>query len=54
MSKYVMIDLEMCNVSRGTKGYGYKNEIIEIGAVLMSENMEIIDGFCTYVSPQYG
>ncbi len=37
MSKYVMIDLEICNVPRGTKGYGYKNEIIEIGAVLMDE-----------------
>jgi DNA polymerase III epsilon subunit-like protein len=37
MSKYVMIDLEMCNVPRGTKGFEYKNEIIEIGAVLMDE-----------------
>ena len=54
MSKYVMIDLEMCIVPRGTKGYCYKSEIIEIGAVLMDENREIIDGFCTYVCPHYG
>jgi hypothetical protein len=27
----------MCNVPKGTKGFEYKNEIIEIGAVLMDE-----------------
>ena len=54
MSKYVMIDLEMCNVPRGTRGFDYKKEIIEIGAVLMDEGCEIIDNFCTLVKPEFG
>lgn len=55
MSNYVVIDLEMCNVfGEAKKAYGYRNEIIEIGAVLLNESYEIKDSFKTYVLPQYG
>ena len=50
MSNYVVIDLEMCNVlGEAKKAYGYRNEIIEIGAVLLNESYEIKDSFKTYV-----
>ena len=55
MSKYAVIDLEMCNVPKSKqKEYGCTNEIIEIGAVLINESLEITDSFKTYVSPEYG
>lgn len=55
MSKYVVIDLEMCNVPQTARHkYGYKQEIIQIGAVLLDENMEIADCFNNYVKPMYG
>lgn len=56
MSKYVIVDLEMCGMPHGIKNceYKYKNEIIQIGAVMLDENMEISDTFVTYVKPQYG
>ncbi|MBO5007210.1 MAG: exonuclease domain-containing protein [Clostridia bacterium] len=56
MSKYVVVDLEMCKVPKGIKreefGCGY--ELIEIGAVLMDESLEIAGSFKTYVSPEFG
>lgn len=56
MSKYVIIDLEMCNVPRAKRGdfYYLTNELIQIGAVLVDENLEITDSFMTYVSPEFG
>lgn len=56
MSKYVIVDLEMCKVPNGLKRQKYRNasELIEIGAVLLDDTYEIIDRFKTYVSPQYG
>lgn len=55
MSKYVVIDLEMCNVPKSKqKLCGCKNEIIEIGAVLIDDSLEITDNFKTFVSPEYG
>lgn len=56
MSKYVIVDLEMCSLPHGIKHceYKYKNEIIQIGAVMLDENMEVADTFVTYVKPQYG
>lgn len=55
MSKYVIVDLEMCKV-RGLKRekLGGSCEIIEIGAVLLDDTYEIADRFKTYVSPEYG
>ena len=56
MSKYVVVDLEMCNVPRGIKRdqFKWKNELIQIGAVLLDESLEITDKFMTYVSPEFG
>lgn len=52
---YVVIDLEMCKVSKNQrKKTGLRNEIIEIGAVLLNDNLEIVDEFKTYVLPEYG
>ena len=55
MSRYVVIDLEMCNVP-GTmrKQYGWRQEIIQIGAVLLDEDLNIVSKFNRYVRPQYG
>ena len=56
MKSYVIIDLEMCKVSKNIKTHIYapRHEIIQIGAVLVNESLEITDEFITYVSPQYG
>lgn len=54
MGKYVVIDLEMCRVPRAVyKEYRFKQEIIQIGAVLL-DGTRIVDTFDTYVKPQYG
>lgn len=56
MSKYVIVDLEMCRVPKGLKRekFGSASELIEIGAVLLDDAYEIEDRFKTYVSPEYG
>lgn len=56
MSKYVIVDLEMCNVpcDKKREQLNCRNEIIQIGAVLLNESLEIYDSFKTYVTPQYG
>ena len=56
MSKYAIVDLEMCNVPRSARKEEYhsRSEIIQIGAVLLDEKYEICDRFVTFVHPQYG
>lgn len=54
MKVRVVIDVEMCRVHTKNTTYPYKNEIIQIGAVLMNENYEIQSEFSTYVKPQFG
>ena len=56
MSKYVLVDLEMCNIPILFRKYvnDLKREIIQIGAVMLDENFEMIDQFMTYVCPKYG
>ena len=57
MSKYVVVDLEMCKVApekRKAAGYGRGSETIQIGAVLLNEKYEIVDEFNIYVRPEYG
>ncbi len=53
---YIVVDLEMCRVSKGarTANFPWANEIIQIGAVLMDEKYEIVDKKAIYVSPEYG
>lgn len=54
--QYVVVDLEMCRVpfAKKTEEYPCRNEIIEIGAVLVNEKLEITDSFKTYVAPEFG
>lgn len=56
MSKYVIYDLEMCRVPRGEKReqFGYRQELIQIGAVLLNENYEVADTFMSFVKPKFG
>lgn len=55
MKSYVVVDLEMCKVSRGMRSlYNRAYETIQIGAVMLDENYDVIDSFNTYVSPEYG
>lgn len=53
---YIVVDLEMCNVPKAKRKGSYKwaNEIIQIGAVMLNSEYEIVDEFMTYVSPEYG
>ena len=54
--KTVVVDLEMCRVAKGerTKDFNISNEIIQIGAALLDEELNIIDTFSEYVAPQHG
>lgn len=56
MGCYVIVDLEMCNVPAGLKrkSFNWKSELIQIGAVLLDENLEPADTFMTLVSPEFG
>jgi len=55
MSKYAVVDLEMCNVPRSRRHlFNCANELIQIGAVLLDDNLEIVDTFQTYISPEFG
>ena len=55
MSKYAVVDLEMCRVhDPEAAAFQYKNELIQIGAVLLDEDYEIIDSFMTHCAPRFG
>ena len=56
MSKYVVYDLEMCKVPKGTKReeFGSRQELIQIGAVMLNEEYKTVDTFMTYVAPRFG
>ena len=56
MSEYVIVDLEMCKVPKPmrTEKYHWSFETIQIGAVLINDDLEIVYEFSTYVHPQYG
>ncbi|MBR3642403.1 MAG: exonuclease domain-containing protein [Parasporobacterium sp.] len=54
MNIRVVIDVEMCGVNGEYTDYPYKNEIIQIGAVKMDDQFEILDDFSTFVCPRYG
>lgn len=56
MSRYeqnIVIDLEFTPVDKKNKARRFKYEIIQIGAVKVSNNGEILDTFSSYVSPEY-
>ncbi|MCR5847273.1 MAG: exonuclease domain-containing protein [Lachnospiraceae bacterium] len=55
MKHYLVIDLEMCRVHKLYKQtYTYKQEIIQIGAALLNEQLEVVDKYSSYVKPRYG
>ena len=55
MGKYVVIDFEMCPVAPEKRRYfRCRNEIIQIGAALLNEDLEIVDTFSCYVRPRFG
>lgn len=56
MKVKIVIDVEMCLVQKSYewKDYPYEHEIIQIGAVMMDEEYEIVDEFSSFVHPQYG
>ena len=56
MSKYVVYDLEMCKVPKGAKReeFGSRQELIQIGAVMLDEEYKTVDTFMTYVAPRFG
>lgn len=48
--QYIVIDLEW-NGSYSKKAHGYFNEIIEVGAVKVNDNMQILDEFRSAIKP---
>lgn len=56
MCKYAVVDLEMCKVpfSKRRNKNVCAREVIQIGAVLLNEALEIVDKYSTYVAPQFG
>lgn len=55
MKHYVVLDFEMCKVPYAKrKSFGRSQEIIQIGAVLMNEQFEIVGDFMRFVKPQFG
>lgn len=50
----VVIDLEMCKVPYGATEFRYKYEVIQIGAIKMTEAFEVVGQFSTFVKPQFG
>ena len=56
MSNYLVIDLEMCRVPKGIKRQDLhlSSEIIQIGAVLLDDELKVADTFQSFVKPQQG
>jgi len=56
MSKYAIVDLEMCRVPMDVSvdDYPYGQEIIQVGVVLLDEKFDKIGEFCSLVKPQFG
>lgn len=56
-TKNVVVDFEFCRVSkkqRSMAGTQLHQEIIEFGAVMLDEHMNVIGRFQKFVKPQYG
>ena len=51
--QYIIMDLEW-NTTYGQKINGFINEVIEIGAVKLDENLEVVDTFASFVKVQIG
>ena len=55
MCKNVILDLEFCSIKKkSSKGLQYmSNEVIQFGAVMLDDSMQIVDEFMCYVKPEY-
>ncbi len=55
MNQYVVIDLEMCNAPKPNgNNKGYKgSEIIQIGAVKLDQNYDVVDSYRSFVQPDF-
>ena len=55
MKRYVCIDVEMSEFTLSEKQlvHGLNKEVIQIGAVMLDENYNLIGQFSTYVKPAY-
>ena len=55
MCQYAVVDLVMCKVPKRIRSKKMcARVVIQIGAVLLNEALEVIDKFSTYVAPQFG
>ncbi|MBR5407881.1 MAG: exonuclease domain-containing protein [Lachnospiraceae bacterium] len=54
--KYAVINIETCRVPKSlrTGEYRWSHETIQIGAVLLDEDLNMVKKFSTFVRPQYG
>ncbi len=53
---YMVIDLEMCKIPKWNRNdsFGYRHEIIQIGAVLLNDDYQEIARLSQYVQPEFG
>ena len=53
---YVVLDLEMCRIPKALMNEDYKwsRETIQIGAVLLDDDYNVVKKFSTFVCPEYG
>ena len=57
MEQYLVIDLEFCRTDKyyaKLNKYYMSQEIIQIGAVILNTDNQVVDEFRTYVHPSYG
>lgn len=53
--QHIMVDLEMNKIEKQKRGnHKLSSELIEIGAVRMDENFEMLDTYQSYVKPELG
>ena len=55
MCKKVILDLEFCTIkSKAKKGLQFMNhEVIQVGAVMLDDSMNVIDEYVSFVKPEY-
>lgn len=55
MKGYVVIDLEMCNAAKPNgQNFGYRGaEIIQIGAVRLDKNYDVVESYASFVQPEF-
>lgn len=53
--QHIMIDLEMNKIEKQKRGkYKLSSELIEIGAVRMDDDFQVLDTYQSYVKPEFG